>query len=74
MEGLKARQPKFIQPWVFPNVAGTGPVDVKSFGKELADRQRAPELRLKIAATRRADSYSPVAAGHQTTCAGPRRR
>ncbi len=36
-----------IQPWVFPNVAGTGPVNVKSFGKQLADRQRPPDLRLK---------------------------
>ena len=31
-----------IQPWVFPNVAGTGPVNLKSFGKHLADRQRPP--------------------------------
>ena len=36
-----------VQPWVFPNVAGTGPVNVKSFGKQLADRQRPPDLRLK---------------------------
>jgi integrase len=36
-----------IQAWVFPNVAGTGPVNVKSFGKQLADRQRPPDLRLK---------------------------
>lgn len=35
------------QPWVFPNVAGTGPVNVKSFGKQLADRQRRPDLRFK---------------------------
>ena len=27
-------------PWVFPNARGSGPVDVKSFGKQLADRQR----------------------------------
>jgi integrase len=33
-------------PWVFPNSAGDGPVCVKSFGKQLADRQRPPERRL----------------------------
>ncbi|MEP7295738.1 MAG: tyrosine-type recombinase/integrase [Burkholderiales bacterium] len=33
--------------WVFPNARGTGPVDSKSFGKQLADRQRQPEDRLK---------------------------
>lgn len=27
-------------PWVFPNAAGDGPVCVKTFGKQLADRQR----------------------------------
>ena len=30
-------------PWVFPNRAGAGPVCIKSFGKQLADRQRADE-------------------------------
>ncbi|TDP74135.1 tyrosine-type recombinase/integrase [Roseateles toxinivorans] len=34
-------------PWVFPNTAGTGPVCIKSFGKQLADRQRPPEKRLQ---------------------------
>lgn len=34
-------------PWVFPNARGTGPVDGKSFGKQLADRQRAPEDQLQ---------------------------
>lgn len=34
-------------PWVFPNTAGKGPVDIKSFGKQLADRQRPPEKRLQ---------------------------
>lgn len=33
-------------PWIFPNTAGKGPVDIKSFGKQLADRQRPPERRL----------------------------
>ena len=34
-------------PWVFPNSAGRGPVCIKTFGKQLADRQRPPERRLK---------------------------
>ena len=35
-------------PWVFPDRLGRGPVCIKSFGKQLADRQRAdPETRLK---------------------------
>lgn len=33
-------------PWVFPNTSATGPVDVKSFGKQLADRQRSEDRRL----------------------------
>lgn len=33
-------------PWVFPNSAGTGPVCVKSFGKQLADRQRPADKRM----------------------------
>ena len=33
-------------PWVFPNAAANGPVCVKSFGKQLADRQRPPEKRM----------------------------
>jgi integrase len=33
-------------PWVFPNTAGDGSVCVKSFGKQLADRQRQPERRM----------------------------
>jgi integrase len=39
-------------PWVFPNSAGDGPVCVKSFGKQLADRQRSPERRLRHRAKR----------------------
>ncbi|MDP1898981.1 MAG: tyrosine-type recombinase/integrase, partial [Rubrivivax sp.] len=39
--------PNQPSPWVFPNASGTGPVGVKSFGKQLADRQRPPERRLK---------------------------
>lgn len=34
-------------PWVFPNTAGDGPVCIKSFGKQLADRQRTPERRMQ---------------------------
>jgi integrase len=34
-------------PWVFPNSAGKGPVCIKSFGKQLADRQRPAEKRLQ---------------------------
>ena len=34
-------------PWVFPNTAGTGPVCIKSFGKQLADRQRPPDRRMQ---------------------------
>ena len=36
-----------LVPWVFPNAKGTGPVCVKSFGKQLADRQRTPDRRMK---------------------------
>lgn len=32
--------------WVFPNTAGTGPVCVKSFAKQLSDRQRTDEERM----------------------------
>lgn len=34
-------------PWVFPNLAATGPVGVKSLGKQLSDRQREPARRLR---------------------------
>lgn len=33
-------------PWLFPNTERTGPVCVKSFGKQLADRQRPAERRM----------------------------
>lgn len=33
-------------PWVFPNAAASGPVCVKSFGKQLADRQRGERERM----------------------------
>lgn len=34
-------------PWVFPNSQGTGPVNVKAFGKQIADRQRPADKRLQ---------------------------
>ena len=33
-------------PWVFPDSRRTGPVCIKSIGKQLSDRQRSPEERL----------------------------
>lgn len=33
-------------PWVFPNATASGPVCVKSFGKQLADRQRGERERM----------------------------
>lgn len=33
-------------PWVFPNTKGSAALDIKTFGKQLADRQRPPEKRL----------------------------
>ena len=35
-----------LLPWVFPDSRGTGPVCIKSFGKQLADRQRKDDERL----------------------------
>ena len=34
-------------PWVFPNAKANGPVCIKSFGKQLSDRQRSVEQRMK---------------------------
>jgi integrase len=36
-----------LSPWVFPATDNHKPVHVKSFGKQLADRQRSPEARLQ---------------------------
>jgi integrase len=36
-----------LLPWLLPNSKGTGPVDIKSFGKQLADRQRSADKQLK---------------------------
>ena len=35
-----------LSPWVFPATMNSRPVCVKSFGKQLADRQRTPEERM----------------------------
>jgi integrase len=35
-----------LSPWIFPATANSRPVCVKSFGKQLADRQRTPEERM----------------------------
>ncbi len=35
-----------LSPWVFPATDNSKPVCVKSFGKQLADRQREPEARM----------------------------
>jgi integrase len=34
-------------PWIFPNRKGTGAVCIKSFGKQLSDRQRPADKRMK---------------------------
>ncbi len=57
-------------PWVFPNSAGTGPVDIKSFGKQLADRQREPSKRLT---NRAKDTGSLTLAGGRWTAHDLRR-
>lgn len=44
-------------PWVFPNTTRSGPVCVKSFGKQLADRQRTADQRMS-GRTKQTDSLS----------------
>ena len=44
-------------PWVFPNNAGDGHVCVKTFGKQLADRQRSAGRRLQNR-TKKADALT----------------
>jgi len=39
-------EPDRTMPWVFPNVTNDGPLGVKSFGKQLSDRQKTPDRRL----------------------------
>jgi integrase len=43
---LKDSQDGTLSPWVFPAADNRRPVCVKSFGKQLADRQRTPEQRM----------------------------
>lgn len=45
-EELKGPEDGSLSPWVFPATDNRSPVCVKSFGKQLADRQRSPEERL----------------------------
>ena len=56
--------------WVFPNEARTGPVCVKSFGKQLADRQRPADQRMS-GRTKRTESL--VLAGGRWTAHDLRR-
>ena len=46
-ETLKDTDDKMLTPWIFPARENFRPVSVKSFGKQLADRQRDPEQRMK---------------------------
>lgn len=57
-------------PWLFPNAASDGPVCVKSFGKQLADRQRDQG---KPMANRAKDTASLVLAGGRWTAHDLRR-
>ena len=54
-----------LLPWVFPNRSGTGAVCIKSFGKQLADRQRADEGQRLSRRTLNTDSLS-LSGGHWT--------
>ena len=56
--------------WLFPNTAGKAPVDIKSFGKQLADRQRDPNKRLQ---NRAKDTTSLTLAGGRWTAHDLRR-
>lgn len=57
-------------PWLFPNTRSDAPVCVKSFGKQLVDRQRPPEKRLK---NRTAATESLVLSGGKWTAHDLRR-
>ena len=57
-------------PWVFPDSKGTGEVCIKSFGKQLADRQREPEKRM---ANRSKNTQALVLAGGKWTAHDLRR-
>lgn len=57
-------------PWVFPNSRSLGPVCIKSFGKQLSDRQRPAEKRLK---NRAANTDSLILPGGRWTAHDLRR-
>jgi integrase len=57
-------------PWVFSNAMRTGHVDIKSFGKQIADRQRTPDKKIKGRTTRTA---SLILAGGRWTAHDLRR-
>lgn len=57
-------------PYLFPNAAGDGPVCIKSFGKQLADRQRDPSRRMTHRAN---DTKSLALAGGKWTAHDLRR-
>ena len=60
--------------WVFPDSRGTGPLFIKSFSKQLADRQRSADGRL-MNRTKAVDALVMAAAGGpHTTCAARRQR
>jgi integrase len=40
-----------MSPWVFPNSSGTGTISLKSLGKQLSDRQRPADRKLKNRST-----------------------
>jgi len=44
---LGQREAGTALPWVFPSANGKGPIDVKSLGKQLSDRQRVTQRRLR---------------------------
>jgi integrase len=46
-EALASASDGTLSPWTFPATDNARPVCTKSFGKQLADRQREPEARLK---------------------------
>lgn len=63
---LKEADPAGKQlPWVFPNANGDGHVCIKSFGKQLADRQRPTEKKPMSGRTKRAQSLA-LAGGRWT--------
>jgi integrase len=48
LSSIRARSPdNALCPWVFPNTEGSKALDIKTFGKQISDRQRLPEKRLR---------------------------